>query len=479
MHSYDRRSVSVARLHDGRPGVGVRVSLSGLLLGAAWICVATALQLARQPGVPSWDSLWQEDGGIFLTDALDGAFLPTLFEPYNSYLHLVPRLIGALAAALPIDAAAFVFAASSALVVSLLAVYVYFAAAAMLSSQWARALLAVLFVLLPAAGYETNANAANLHWYLVFACFWVFLFASDSWLAVVSGAVVAVAAVLSDPLAGLFLPLAVLHAVRSRTWRVRSVPILFAAALALQLAVGAASDPPDPYAESRWSDVPSIFALRVAGSLLVGDVFLDDFWIRFGWWFAYGALAVVVAVTVYALVRGDRRTRLLVAASVAYSAAFLAVPLMLRGTENFLDRANFNLNGSRYTVVPILFLVVAFLAVLERRDPRVSSVGWRNLRYGFTLFMGALVLTSYPVVAVRTAGPSWRATLAEARDYCPETRRPGERVPLVGSLLERTRPPNETRIPIAPNIQPPTFAVTATCRRLGWDPASETASTSP
>ena len=39
----------------------------------AFLVTCTFLELGRQSGVPSWHSLWAEDGTIFLSDALNKA----------------------------------------------------------------------------------------------------------------------------------------------------------------------------------------------------------------------------------------------------------------------------------------------------------------------------------------------------------------------------------------------------------------------
>ena len=442
----------------------------GPLLVVLWIAVTAFAQVVRQPGVPSWDSIWQEDGGIFLSDALARRFVSTIVLPYNAYLHVVPRLIAGVAAAVPVDASALVLSVSSAVVVSLLSVYVYFASAWLLSTRWARVTLALLVVLLPATAYETTANVANLHWYLLFACFWVFVadWRSRWWLAV--GAVVAVAAVLSDPLAGLFLPLALLQALRADTWRGRVVPVLFSLGLAAQLLLGAFQASPQPYANAYVRDLPGIFGLRVAGSFLTGDRFLGDLWRHLGWAFVGVSLAVVMAIAAYGLSRRDL-PRFWLTVALAYSAILLAVPLMLRGTENFLSRANFTLNGSRYTVLPILFLAVAVLMVLDRRDPRVATPSWTRVQGAFVLVTAGLVVTNYADFSVRTPGPSWKASLANARRVCEG------RAPVAGAPSpERLGPEVAARvgankawllIPISPNLLPAVpWAVATTCERI-------------
>ena len=452
------------------PEDGRRLSRADLILLAFLSVVATGLQLLRQPDVPSWDSVWQEDGGIFLTDALANPFLETLVTPYNAYLHTLPRLIAGPVALLPLEHAALVLSVLSAVTVTLLAVYIYFASACVFHTQWARIVLAVSVVLLPAAGYETNGNIANLHWYLVFACFWVFLAAPRSTAGIAVGVTIVALTVLSDPLAGLLLPLPLLQLWRDRTRRGRIIPLVFLGTLAVQLVLGVVEDPVAPYASSHLTDLPGIYALRVTGSFLVGDLFLDDLWKPWGLPFALLALVAVGAVCAFGLLRADRGRRLLMCGTLALSVGYLAIPLMLRGTENFLDRAEFNLNGSRYTLLPILFLTVAVLLVLDRRDPLFSARAWRNVQIGFSALAAALVLTNFSIYAARSAGPKWKDSIAAARDRCATVggRQPGA-PPEIGAIFTRRLPEGDVRIPIAPNIPDiPTspFAVTVDCRHL-------------
>jgi hypothetical protein len=426
----------------------------GLPLVVLWIAVMVVLQLVRQPGVPAWDSIWAEDGGVFLSDALARPLSSTLGDPHAGYLHLAPRLINGLAAALPLEHAALVLSVVSALVVSFLSVYVYFASASLLRSQWARVMLAGLVVLMPATAYETNANTINLHFYLIFACFWAFLARPRSWLATAAGAAVALAAALSDPLAGLLMPLALLQGITSQTWRSRIIPLVFVVGLAAQLVLAVTREAPKPFSEASIAALPGIYALRVAGSLFVGDRFLDELWELGGWAFAYGSLVLVLLMATYGMVKADLRRRFYLTTCLVYSMAFLAVPLMLRGTEDFILQQGFSLNGSRYTVVPILFLVVLVLLVLDEPGLGLPEATWRKAQYAFVLLTVALVVVNYPNPAVRTAGPSWRTALAVAQRDC------------AGEGEERWGETDKARIPVAPNIQPPVWVVQVKCERI-------------
>ena len=256
----------------------------------------TGLELLRQPGIPSWNSIWQEDGAIFFTEAWNEPFLSTLWDPYNSYLHVVPRLIAAVVTLLPLKAAALGMSLGAAMVVAALGIYVFHASGAVFRSTWARVVLAVMIVFLPAAGYEANANIANLHWYLVYATFWVLLKDPRTRRGIALGALITGMAALSDPLVALILPLVVRRAFEHRRELPRLViPATFAVCLAIQLVIGVFQEQTGRNATSDWGEVPGIYALRVAGSALVGDAQLGRLWNPLGYWFAYGALAVILA----------------------------------------------------------------------------------------------------------------------------------------------------------------------------------------
>lgn len=450
------------------PVAAPRRRLSGadiaLLVGIG--AVLTLLQMLRQPGLQSWNTMWQEDGGVFLTDALDDPFLETLFSPYNAYLHVIARLIAGYAVLFPLEQAALVLTLSSAIVTTLIAFYVYFASRRVFRTQWAGLLAALSVVLLPAAGYETNANIANLHWYLIYALFWVLLApprtAREVWLA----ATITALAVLSDPLTGILLPLVAVMVYRDRSPRTFVVAGVYAVTLGVQLLLRVVDDPVARYASSSFSDLPGIYALRVTGSFLVGDLFLDDFWKPIGPPFAYTCLLLVAGFCAYGLARGEGRTRRLALWALGLSVAYLWIPLMLRGTENFLSRELFNLNGSRYALLPILFLTVAVLAILE--DVRAfSAPARRNLQIAFTVGTAALMLTNFSIFTTRTVGPRWTDGVETARRTCATTggQRPGA-PPKPGPIPGEPLPEGDVRIPISPNIPDPPFAVTVDCARL-------------
>src|SRR5215213_3404491 len=63
----------------------------------AWVVVACAVLLAlRKPWALHTPQLWAEDGSIFLTQD-EQMGVRAWWEPYNGYLHLLPRLIAWIA----------------------------------------------------------------------------------------------------------------------------------------------------------------------------------------------------------------------------------------------------------------------------------------------------------------------------------------------------------------------------------------------
>src|SRR6266704_5096885 len=116
------------RSHRGDTGIDLRGSCgrdvtawwrrmstrkNGALLAAAAL-ISFGSMLLRPTGVRPWRSLWAEDGRDFLTGGLNHPPVIGWFRSYQGYQHVIPRMIGSLAALFPLDRAADVFAFASA-----------------------------------------------------------------------------------------------------------------------------------------------------------------------------------------------------------------------------------------------------------------------------------------------------------------------------------------------------------------------------
>lgn len=410
------------------PPAGSRRGRSTLLpwaLSAVWVIAATVLQLVRSPDKPPWRAIWAEDGQVFLSDALENPF--ALFAPHSGYLQVAARAAGSIAALLPLDDAAVTLAVVGSLSAALLSVYVYFSSSSVFTTTWGRALTAVSLVFASVTAFEVQANGLDIHWYLLFACFFALWRTSLSTPVLVADSIVVGAAVLSGPLAILYAPLAVRRLVSGHGVRRWIVPAVFGVATCLQVVASILA----PAEQQRFSgfhivDVPLTYALRVTGSVLFTDRFIDEAWLRFGWWFALGSLAVVGGVCLYGVIRARGRRLAFIMVALGYSGVLFAVSLFLRGSREMrVPLDEFNLNGSRYTVVPVL-LVMTVLIVIAEGGPSFGPV-W--LRGGLVVLVVVTMLVSYRSVhTVRRHAPDWGPSVAAARRQCAETR--ADRVPI-------------------------------------------------
>jgi hypothetical protein len=374
------------------------------LLGQVVVVAAgAAAMLARIGGRPAWDSVWAEDPAIYLPQALAHPW--HLLQPYGGYLQLVPRLIGQLAALLPIRDAAAVFAVSGALIASACGLFTYHASAGQVSSRWLRVLLGLSVVLLPVAQLEIADNGVNSIWYLLAALFWAALWRPRSRAGAGVTAVVAFAAAASSSLALLFAPLFVARAlVVPRRLREHAATAGWAAGCLLQVVAILTSQvsrlrPRDPlnavYFYAHEVLLPALgwhlsWHLRHLAGLTGATVL------------AGGLIAIVLCA---AVITQDRRCRVFVITAVAIGLLFSAVTSALAWGGPGQRVTIAVEHGARYATVPILLLdaalIVAADAYARRWWPRpraiaavaalvaILVVGWAtDFRYPVRHFTG-------------------------------------------------------------------------------------------
>jgi hypothetical protein len=380
--------------------------------------------LARQRGVPALDSLWAEDGAIFLQAALERPFAANLVTPYAGYLNLVPRLLAEIAALVPLRLAAPLLSGSAALALAALAALVFRASRAHVRSAGIRAFLAAAMLLLPAAGLESLSCLANLHWQLVFASVWMLLWVPEraGQRAVACG--VLLAATLSDPFGALLLPLALARLLTLGPGREQAVSAACAVGVALQLAAILAN--PEP----RELALPAA-PLDLAGAWARDVLEPAAFGLAPGEWLraaagpfvpALLALALAAALTTPVLRRraspkgalraaGERSSepgeRSVVLVLLVLHLVLFAAPVALKGKSS-----------PRYAVAPTLLLLCALGFATDRGG---SPAARRGARLAAALAASAWLVDFAPPNR-RVAGPSWRAELARAAASCADTR---------------------------------------------------------
>jgi hypothetical protein len=402
---------------------------------ALGVSVLTWLQMVRRPGdPPAWDSLYVEDGQVFLGQAVSQHFWDTFATSHLGYLHTAARAITELASWGPLEHAPLVMALLTSLTVALLAFYVFEASAAWIASPLLRALLALAMVLAPVTARDIAGTVANLHWYLIYASFWAIVcpWRSRGWL-VLSTAVV-LTSVLTDPLTAVLLPLGLLIGWRDRVRAAWVVPGAIVLGLLVQLVLR--DEGAERVGGVDVGVVPRIFAERVTSSLFAGDEQLYDvFGRQTGSPFAWGSLVVVAALLALGLWRLRGRRRLLMAAGTVLSLTFFLIPVVSRGTALLVPDIPWALGASRYIYLPVMFLLTALVAGADRgeRGP------WRARPLELAVALLVLVPMALDYRAPhRTDGePRWKPALAQAERACAQGRPVGP-VTLIGAGAERT-----------------------------------------
>jgi len=373
----------------------------GVLAGV--IVAGTVAGILRQPGPGALNTIWAEDGQVFLTQATrDGA--GAFGTSYAGYYHLVARLIGAVAAALPASWAAAVLAIGASLVTTIFAVAAYELSGEYLPSRLGRLIISVPVAVLPMAMGDVLNSPANLHWTGLYVLFWFLVCrpTSRTGKALVVLGIVLVAG--SDILAGIYLPLAafIIWFHRDRYAVVKAVA--FGVPLLLQVLglltgqserEGLAPDPvrgvtgyllravPTAFFGERWVGLRvgalSLVFTALALMLIAGALFLA--WRRFTtprWWFALAA--------------------------IVHSVGLYVGPVALSGVAT-----------PRYNVAPALLLLVAVVALILPKDQNIAiSV--------LAVLLAIVCLVNFRVANDRSRGPAWQDGLDSARVTCATDR---------------------------------------------------------
>lgn len=410
--------------------------------------VAFAIALFRIPVRTALDTLWAEDGRVFLTQQYSRGLSYAFFQPYAGYMHAVPRLIAWVASsATPLTDAAVVVNVLGVAVHAALAVFVYEATRAHIASAFVR-LIAPAFIAAVPIGPEVLNGVANLQWVLLPAAFFALLWTPRRTIGLVVGCVVVLAATMSSPFGILLVPLALLRiGARSRWpsgWFVGGATLL---GTALQLGI---------MAHTTRRTLDAVHPVQLARGFVervVGDGTLGTYLqARVEQSLLVGVLVLIVIATLSAIgirLRGSAGIATLVL-TLAMAALFFAVPNTLSGRVIFRP-----LLAPRYYTPALVLIGFAISLACEPwlRARRLRAGQWRWLPVSVVaaaLFATVVVgtVTSWHVINDygRQHGPWWRPAVREARASCTGR--------AAGTAVE---------IPITPVLRPPTWYVRVTC----------------
>jgi hypothetical protein len=407
----------------------------GALLVCVMLILGVVLQLLRLGGSTPLHSIWAEDGQVFLQGALEKGFWEAVLSPYGGYLVLVPRLIGELAAALPLRDAAATTAILASVLVALSGWLVWEATAAYIGNRWLRGALVAATVLAPAAGLESIDSGAYVLWYMLFAVFWVLLWRPRSSLGAGLAALFVLATGLTTPGVWFFAPLAALRTLAARDRRDLAIVVAFWVAALTQVPVLAINE---TGVEPQWSaDIWTAYLQRILDGAVLGLQLGGLAWDHLGWALLVALLVAAAVGLVAGLRRASFAARCIVAIAIPTSLVTFVVSLYQRAvaTEMVWPTGDSFGAGSRYAIVPALLLLSAGLILVDRFSRREGNPLGLSLTGAATLGLVAVSIgTSFYVGDSAARGtPSWESALDEAAATC--------RSEGVGSVGVPTSPP--------------------------------------
>ncbi len=320
-----------------------RRAMAVAVVAAALLVLLAAL--VRQTGVPKVNTVWAEDGSVFLDCAYQRTVLDCVAMPYQGYMHLLPRLGAELAALVPPAQASLVLALVAALTAAGASALTARAVGYASGSPFAGVIGAAGLGLVWQAGREVLGNLANVHWVLltaalvVLACAWIGrgLDRYDAGLVAIAG--------LSSALAPILAILAIPGVVLGRRG---ARPVLAVAATVALAQLATEVGTPREAAGAIPLGLTNVVA--AFGDIVIGDGFFGNLRTPPGWTIPAG----IVLVSLIAAVASRANWRI-PARGIAVVATLLAVGLAIFGASIVLNRAV----NPRYAYVPTAISIAA------------------------------------------------------------------------------------------------------------------------
>ena len=392
----------------------------------------TAIQLVRiWPSAPL-NSIWLEDGNIYLADALRWGFLHALATPFAGYLNTTTRLVAEPVSILPVEWFAPAMAFAGAVIATGCALVVWNASAGSIENVYLRGTLVIVMVLLPIAGVEMLDDVTYSIWYMLFASFWVLLWRPATLTGAICAGVLVCLTALSNALIVVLAPLWLLRVCAIRDRRDTAIVSSFALGVAIQFTLswnqrGLAGERGGSQfvqlAQWHWSTVPTYFQ-RVVGGAFTGQWITGYLWVRLGNIFVGALAAAFIAFIVVCFIGTTVRTRVLTLLMVLASLSVFLVTGYQRdlGSQFYWPHGSSNVAASHYFVVPVLLLLSALIVRLDAEARSRSALG-RDLRIGVVgLVLFATVLSFKVGDAAARGRPTWTAAIAASRAECFHTK---------------------------------------------------------
>jgi hypothetical protein len=419
-----RSRIDLLRDHIDRafpPGPRARLGpgrLEWTVVMVAVLALATILALLRLGWSSSLNTIWAEDGPIYLQAALTQGFWHAVFSPYAGYLVVVPRLIAEAATLVPLQYAPAAISIVSASVAALSGLCVWVASDGHVRNPYLRGGLALAVVLAPTAGLEALDSAAYAPWYMLIATFWLLFWRPRTmWGAGLAGAFILLTG-LSTPGVWFFLPVAVLRGLTVRDRRDAVVVGAFALGATVQVPVILGQEQGAPL----WThDIWPAYLQRVVDGGVFGQRLGGGLWSELGWPFLIVLSLALLAGLVYALRRSAPSARWFAALALPTSLVMFVLSAYQRtvGSNLIWSAGSAGGTASRYVLVPALLLVSAGVVLAD------ATVGRRQGSRGLPWVVGATsailllaIVTSFDMRDPARSEPHWKDALRSAARTC-------------------------------------------------------------
>jgi hypothetical protein len=267
--------------------------------------------------------------------------------------------------------------------------------------------VAAVVVVAPLAQDDALNSIANLHWYGLYALFWMLIWSPGSRGGRVVSAVVVALVAASDILVLAFIPLALARALRrTPDGRRDRHGIVLAALLGLGLVAqfaglifGSSSRALSPNPIRAMIG----YVLRVAPAPVVGQRWLGTGEVHTRWLVLAGVAWLVLATVAVLAWRGPVRPGwALAVTALLHSVALYVLPVLLSGVAT-----------TRYALAPVMLLVTALVALLQPAE------GARPVPlYALVTVLAVIAAVNLRLDNTRAGGPRWGSELDRARVAC-------------------------------------------------------------
>lgn len=419
---------------ESAPPVPVRRLLNAVLNLVA-VAIGAVVLLERIPGIPPWDTIYNDDYWQFLRQALQQPW--HVFIPYGGYYQLLPRVIAQFTQYLPLAQASRLFAVCGALIASGCGVFIFHASAGHVRAVPLRAMLGASVVLMPIAVMEIADNTVCAPWYLMLATFWALLWRPRTRTGMAAAALVAFAAASSEINCVLFAPLVAARLFVLRRPREHAVTVGWLAGCLVQV----------PAVLSSFLSGQSRIGQTQTGSLghslafYAHEVVLPAPGWHLAWWLqsfagkngATAIVAVLLVAAVGAILVTQPSNRPFVVTALLTSFVICLFDTTVNGYVAIVPLWTFGHEpGSRYSVLPIFTIWAVLIVGVDylvqrrggfRRRPVKESLLPAIAAFALVAVLGGSWVADFRDAAFRSYGNlNWAPVVAKWQYDCAHSR---------------------------------------------------------